>query len=47
MTVTLQHEQLAQKIDQWVKSIERKGGGDEQILQGVWQRFVRCRAICP
>jgi len=35
MTATLQHKQLAQKIDQWVKSVERKGGGDEQLLKGM------------
>lgn len=27
--------QLAQTIDQWVKAIERQGGGDAELLQGA------------
>ena len=35
MTATVQHKLMAQKIDQWVKNVERKGGGDEQLLKGM------------
>ena len=35
MMATLQHKQLAQKIDQWVKNVEHKGGGDEQLFKGM------------
>ena len=35
MAATLQRKQVAQRIDQWVKGIERKGGGDEQLLMGM------------
>ena len=36
MAVTPQHIKLAQHIDQWVKQVESKGGGDEQLLEGMF-----------
>jgi hypothetical protein len=35
MPFTDKHIQLAQTIDQWVKAIERQGGGDAALLRQV------------
>ncbi|WP_299404483.1 hypothetical protein [Acaryochloris sp. IP29b_bin.148] len=35
MTSPQKREQLAQKIDTWVNDITSKGGGDDEILEGM------------
>lgn len=36
MTTPEKQEQIAQKIDTWVNETIAKGGGDEEILQGMY-----------
>ncbi|HLY25637.1 MAG TPA: hypothetical protein VKQ72_04815, partial [Aggregatilineales bacterium] len=43
--LTDKQQALAQKIDTWVKGIEARGGGDEQILQGMYDYMTTFKQI--
>lgn len=45
MTSPQQREQLAQKIDAWVMDITSKGGGDEEILEGMYDYMALFKKI--
>lgn len=36
MPLTSKQTRLAQKIDEWVQGIERRGGGEKEILEGMY-----------
>lgn len=38
-------EQIAQKIDAWVTGIIAHGGGDEEILEGIYDYMAPFRKI--
>ncbi len=43
--LTDQQNQLAKKIDEWVKGIEQRGGGDEQILKEMYDYMPTFKQI--
>ncbi len=45
MPLTNKQTQLAQTIDRWVKTIEKQGGGDNEILQKGFPQMVTFKKL--
>ena len=43
--LTNKHIQLAETIDKWVKTIEKQGGGDTEILQNGFSRMATFKEL--